>query len=228
MLLTVTLGARELGSVHPLALAPPKGGGPTVLLLAGRSWRIVDVDWQRRKVNVVAAEMLGRSRWLGGGRPASFAICRAAEAILAGSNPGCTLSRRAEARLAELRDELPFIDGETLPIVSSVGRSTRVWTFAGALANAAIANGLSIADTRSDDFGLFVRSADASRVAAAIGKLDASTLSVPLSEPMIRELKFGSCLPEDLAATVVEDRLSDHAGVAVTLRRSRRVIRSSG
>src|SRR4051794_3548182 len=94
----------------PLALAAPRDGGPTVVLLAGRSWRVVDVDWPRRRGVVAAAGMPGPSRFLGGGRPASIATCRAAEAILAGSDPGCVLSRRADARLSELRDELPFID----------------------------------------------------------------------------------------------------------------------
>lgn len=228
MLLTVTVGAQELGSVHPLALASPKDGGPTVVLLAGRSWRVVDVDWPRRRVTVMAAEVLGRSRWLGGGRPASYATCRAAEAILAGSDPGCTLSRRAEARLSELRDELPFVDGETLPIVSGADQSTRVWTFAGALANATLASGLNGAAVRSDDFGISLKSADGARLAEAISELDPRSLRVPLPDNAISELKFGSCLPDDLAAIVVEDRLSDRAGVAATLRRNLRVIVSLG
>lgn len=223
MLLSVTLGAQELGSVHPVALTTPRDGGPTVVLLAGRSWRVVDVDWPRRRVAVVAVDGSGRSRWLGGGRPASFATCRAAEAILAGSDPGCALSRRADARLSELRDELPFVDGETLPVVSDANGSTRVWTFAGALANAAIVGGLK-ASARSDDFGVSVRSADASCVADAIAELDPRSLRVPVPDHAIGELKFGSCLPDDLAAAVVEDRLSDCAGVDATLHRNRRVI----
>jgi ATP-dependent Lhr-like helicase len=125
-----------------------------------------------------------------------------------------------------LRDELPFVDGETLPVVSGADGWTRVWTFAGALANAAIASGLKAAAARSDDFGVSVRSVDVSRVDYAIAELDPNTLRVPVPEDAIRELKFGSCLPADLAAAVVEDRLSDRAGVAATLRRSRRMIRN--
>jgi len=214
--------------VHPLALASPKDGGPTVVLLAGRSWRVVDVDWPRRRVTVVAAEMPGRSRWLGSGRPASFATCRAAEAVLAGSDPGCALSRRAEARISELRDELPFVDGETLPIVSDTDGSTRIWTFAGALANATIASGLNGAAVRSDDFGISLKSADGARVAEAISELEPRSLRVPVPDNVISELKFGSCLPADLAASLVEDRLSDRLGVAATLCRSRRVIVNLG
>ena len=95
MLLSVMFGRTELGAVHPLALAPSRDDEPIVILLAGRSWRVVDVDWPRRRVSVVAAAGEGRARWLGGGRPASFAVCRAAEAVVAGAAPGCGLSRRA-------------------------------------------------------------------------------------------------------------------------------------
>jgi ATP-dependent Lhr-like helicase len=228
MLLTVTLGATELGSVHPLALTPPRDGGPTVVLLAGRSWRVVDVDWPRRRVSVAAADMPGRSRWLGGARPASFSVCRAAESVLAGSEPGCALSRRAEGRLSVLRDELPFVDGVALPVVTGADGSTRIWTFAGGLANAALAYGLKGPAARPDDFGVAVRSADAGRVATAIAELDAASLRMPVSENAVRELKFGSCLPAEMAAAVMEARLSDPAGIAATLGRQRRVILSRG
>src|SRR4051812_12170434 len=65
MLLTVMFGHIELGVVHPLGLAPPRDEQPIIILLAGRSWRVVDVDWPRRRVSVIAAESEGRARWLG-------------------------------------------------------------------------------------------------------------------------------------------------------------------
>src|SRR5258708_31536724 len=66
MLLSVIFGRTELGAVHPLAVAPSRDDGPIVILVAGRSWRVVDVDWPRRRVSVVAAQGEGRARWLGG------------------------------------------------------------------------------------------------------------------------------------------------------------------
>ena len=88
MLLSVIFGRTELGSIHPLALAPPRDGEPNVILLAGRSWRVKNVDWSRRRVSVVAAPGEGKARWLGGGRPASYALCRSAEAVVAGADSG--------------------------------------------------------------------------------------------------------------------------------------------
>jgi ATP-dependent Lhr-like helicase len=118
MLLSVMAGQVELGAVHPLAVVPSRDGEPIIILLSGRSWRVVDVDWPRRRVAVVAAQEAGKARWLGGGRPASFAVSRAAEAVVAGRGPECSLSRRAASKLDEIRDRLPFIDGTAVPVGS--------------------------------------------------------------------------------------------------------------
>ena len=55
---------------------------------------------------------------------------------------GVTLSRRAGAALDGLRQEMPFLDGESLPIVAS-DDEVRIWTFAGGRANAMLAAGMS-------------------------------------------------------------------------------------
>ena len=94
--------------------------------------------------------------------------------------------------------------------------------------NATIASGLNGAAVRSDDFGISLKSADGARVAEAISELEPRSLRVPVPDNAISELKFGSCLPADLAASLVEDRLSDRSGVAATLRRNRRVIVNLG
>ncbi len=103
MLLSVMFGRTELGAVHPLALSRPRDNEAIVILLAGRSWRVVDVDWPKRRVSVVAAQGDGQARWLGGGRPASYAVCRAAESVVAGTAAGCKLSRRATSKLEEVQ-----------------------------------------------------------------------------------------------------------------------------
>jgi hypothetical protein len=41
MLLSVMQGHSELGTVHPLALTSPREGEPLVILLAGRSWKVM-------------------------------------------------------------------------------------------------------------------------------------------------------------------------------------------
>src|SRR3984893_13085417 len=54
MLLAVRHGRAELGSVHPASRAR-RDDAPIVILLGGRSWRVVGVDWARRTADVLPA-----------------------------------------------------------------------------------------------------------------------------------------------------------------------------
>ena len=47
LMLTVHHGTAELGTVHPANLARSREDGAPVLLLGGRSWEVVEVDWPR-------------------------------------------------------------------------------------------------------------------------------------------------------------------------------------
>jgi ATP-dependent helicase Lhr and Lhr-like helicase len=227
MLLSVLFGRTELGAIHPLAVAPLRDDEPIVILLAGRSWRVVDVDWPRRRVSVVAAEGEGRARWLGGGRPASFAVCRAAEAVIAGAAPGCGLSRRATAKLEEVREQLPFIDGTMIPIVNNGQNIFRIWTFAGGLTNAALAQVIPGPTTRSDDFCITIRAGSSAAAIDSLSKADAVRVRPSFSSEMISELKFGSCLPEKIATSTIEARLLDRDGMQRTLARTPRLLHSA-
>jgi ATP-dependent helicase Lhr and Lhr-like helicase len=218
MLLTVIFGRAELGSVHPLALALPRNGDPAVILLAGRSWRVTDVDWPRRRVSVVAAPGDGRARWLGGGRAASYDLCRSAEAVVAGAEPGCELSRRAASKLDQIREQLSFVDGTTIPIVDNGHESFRIWTFGGGLTNAALADALS-GPTRSDDFCISAKAQSATAAADAFLRLSAVRIDPSISSALTRELKFTSCLPEKISSSTIRARLLDRDGIKATLAR---------
>ena len=224
MLLSVTFGRTELGAIHPLAVAPLPDGEPIVILLAGRSWRVVDVNWPRRRVSVVAAEGEGRARWLGSGRPASFAVCRAAEAVIAGAAPGCRLSRRAVSKLEEVQERLPFVDATTIPIVHNGQDIFRIWTFAGGLANAALAQVIPGAGSRSDDFCITIRGGSDAAAIKSLSKIETVWVRPLVSSEMIRELKFGSCLPEKIATSTIEARLLDRDGIQKTLARTPRLL----
>src|SRR5262249_31564522 len=60
---TVLYGRQELGSVHEVTFLARQEGGPVVLLLAGRSWRLKHLDWKRRQAFVEPDDQGGRSRW---------------------------------------------------------------------------------------------------------------------------------------------------------------------
>jgi ATP-dependent Lhr-like helicase len=224
MLLSVMFGRTELGAVHPLAVARSRDDEPIVILLAGRSWRVLEVDWARRRVSVVAAQGEGRARWLGSGRPASYAVCRAAEAVVAGAEPGCALSRRAASRLEEVREQLSFVDASRVPIVLNGHDHFRIWTFAGGLTNAALAQAIPGPIARSDDFCVSIRAESAAAAIDAFSRLDAVRIRPLVSTELIRALKFTTCLSEKIAASTIEARLLDRIGIQATLNRKARIL----
>ena len=229
LLLTVQHGATELGTVHPASLALRADGSAPILLLAGRSWTVTAVDWRRRALTVVPAANGGRSRWLGGGRPMPASTSAAAERIVAGLAPACLLSSRASRRLAEIRDELPFIDAESLPVVRAQDGRTTVWLFGGGLASASLARALPLAGCAVvgwDDFSVTVMGSLSETVTRALGSMSLAEAYPALPEAIRSGLKFGLCLPEALAhavlkvrttvTEVVSDRISRHVRSIVT------------
>ena len=60
---TVLHGRAEIGRTDPVLLTD-RIEGPRLLLLAGQSWRVIWIDWKRRRCFVEPAESGGRARWL--------------------------------------------------------------------------------------------------------------------------------------------------------------------
>ena len=227
LLLLVRHGSADLGTVHPASLVRSSTGEPTVLSLAGRSWKVTDVDWRTRTVGVVPHDVGGRSRWLGSSRAMSETVCRTIERIVAGGEPACRLSRRAEAELALIRDQLPFVDKATLPVVASANGRTVIWTFAGGAATASIAASLTsqgLAVTGSDDLTISLRSKDMDGIAKALRNIDSGSAYPRLPDDLGAALKFGLCLPADIIGGVLKARTSDSAAVEVALQREVRLI----
>lgn len=221
LLLAIHHGALELGTVHPASLARRPGEPASILMLGGRSWRVVDVDWPRRRASVVPAEGGGRSRWIGGGRLLPSSICRAEERVIAGAEPGCRLSRRAAERLSEIREGLEFVDGRSLPLVADGGEVT-AWLFAGGLVSASIARALtegSISVAGWDDVSVTARIGDIETLSGAMGKVNTATARPALPDDLVTALKFGLCLPTDVAEAVIVARTSDPEEVAGAISR---------
>ena len=70
-LFQVTWGRKELGFVHESTFFN-KQNKPSVLLLAGRSWKTTHLDWRRRIAHVEPSDERGKSRWLGEGQFLSY------------------------------------------------------------------------------------------------------------------------------------------------------------
>jgi ATP-dependent Lhr-like helicase len=211
LILTVFHGPLELGSVHPASLARPPDGSAPVLLLGGRSWKVVDVDWPRRRVSVTSADTGGRSRWLGTGRMLPYSICRAQERIIVGAEPECRLSQRATARLSDVRANWEFINGCSLPLVSDGDGKVTAWLFAGGLVSASLARVLSHAGITTagwDDVSVTARTNDIEMLSRALLQIDPSAAHPALPPDIAIALKFGLCLPAHVAEAVLVARTS--------------------
>lgn len=226
MLLIVHYGATELGTIQPASLGMSGGENP-VLLLGGKSWKVTNIDWPRRRVDVIPVQSGGKSRWLGGGRNLTAKVSHAAEWVVAGNNPECTLSHRAITRLSEIRERLAFVDGRSLPVVLEEARRVRVWCFAGGLATAALAQCLrriGTAVASHDDFSISVKASDSALVADALTRMDVSSVQPNLPDDIASALKFSLCLPDQVIRAVLSLRLADTASVSEILSRSTKLV----
>ena len=145
-LFTVLHGRAELGQVHDASFLV-RGGREPVLLLAGRSWRVTNLDWPRRLAYVEPSEMPGRSQWLGSPGALHFDLCRAIRRVLVTGHCPASLSARAADRLANLQRDFPWLVDDATTIVRDPDGDIRWWTFAGLRSNAAVSAALGAATT---------------------------------------------------------------------------------
>lgn len=221
----VFYGPEELGSVHESTFLDP-AGGPAVLLLAGRSWRVTWVDWRRRRAHVEPGDGGGRSRWRGDGQPLSREVCRAVFETLAGRDEPAYWSRRARAAIAAVRDQFDFLEpGRT--VLTGEGGEQTWWTFAGGRANRALAAAVSaqLAEpARADNFAVRF-AAPAAVAAAAVDRARALPVATPDPDPAAaRGLKFSACLGDDLAGLVLRERMADPGAIREVITPSTTVI----
>ena len=187
-----------------------------VLVLAGRSWAVVHVDWGRRIVQVEPTDAPGVARWSGNAQPLGTAVARGIREILLGSDPpGVTLSQRAAERLARLRAEHSWVRPDTTTLIVEGSGRARWWTFAGWRANLWLAR--ASADLRHEvaaiddltialDPGTTLEQLRQATSAATKKPVDVTPWITPGA---IEGLKFSDCLPRRLATEVVTRRLAD-------------------
>lgn len=132
-------GRKEIGQVHQHSFQT-NNKGPAILALAGQSWHVTHIDWNRRIAYVEPSNQKGKSRWMGGGQPMHFELCQAVVRVLVQEPEGFSISERGKSLLAELRDEFDWLEpGKTFLIRNEKG-DVRWWTFAGGHFNSRIAS----------------------------------------------------------------------------------------
>jgi ATP-dependent Lhr-like helicase len=221
-LFSVRHGRTEVGLVPDEALfvRPPGGDrGPTVLLLAGKGWHVLSVDWRRRVIQVEPTDQPGVARWNGGSARLGAELARGVRDVLTGSEPsGVTLSRRAVDQLDEVRDTYRWARADRTILVND-GR-VRWWTFAGQHANTWLASLLPDLRTEVTAFdGLSVAldsTVDLARLGDALQAVDAGEASLAgwISEEAVENLKFSDCVPPGGLVLEIASRVRDDASVA--------------
>jgi len=219
-LFRVLHGRNELGEVHRTSFEVKQNEVP-IIVLAGRSWVVKHLDWDARIAYVEPNPGDGKSRWPGDGQPLRTALCHAIRDVLVGDPVPATLSSRATAELARVREEFSWVERDTTVVVRTA-KDQAWWTFAGLLANASLR--AELADlarptARGDNLAIALEETATSatldvRVAGLRG---ASAYPPPVAPAAIDGLKFSRCLPQAIALKCLQARLTDTDGRAAAL-----------
>jgi ATP-dependent Lhr-like helicase len=191
-LLTGRCGSAEVGYIDPTVLT---GEEPhRLLLLAGRSWLVKEIDWTKRTVWLEPAKEGGKARWMGGARSLSQEVCQGIRsALVEGASPAVYLSQRGKIELAALQEELA-LSPDAQFMSRGEGSQTRTWTFAGTKQNRTYARTAAHGGGRIKFDALSVQAPAAALVHEAGG--DAA---VQLTDEELRAfaegVKFASCVP---------------------------------
>jgi ATP-dependent Lhr-like helicase len=194
MLLTGRHGASEVGYIDPTVLTGEQDN--RILLLAGRSWHVKEVEWPKRIVWLEPAQEGGKARWMGGARSIGRDVCQAIKSVLALGAPSIVLlSQRAKTTLRELVEELPISVEANFMMTKSDVAPQKTWTFCGTRANRTWAYLASIG-------GQKIRF-DAMSIQTPISKLNIpQKIVLRLTEADISEfaesIKFAECVPRSL------------------------------
>jgi ATP-dependent Lhr-like helicase len=221
-LVSVRQGRVEIGQVPDLAITAALGmkPGPPRLLLAGRSWKVNDIDWKRRVAQVDPADEKASVRFPGLAQPLSYELCQAVAEVLGGATlDPVAISTRAAAKLGELRDSMPRAQASRTLLVRDA-EGLRWFTFAGLRANLELAARLDTLRsqiTQRDNLSITL-DPDVGResLEAARSSPTPSLALAHLVEDVAGALKLQNALPETLVRDIMVERLTDPDSVTKT------------
>lgn len=225
---TVLAGRNEVGTIGTDLLVE-EVDGPRVLLLAGRSWVVTHVDWQRRRCFVEPVDSGGRAKWSGLGGGVSYEIAQGMRTVLLGHDPdGVTLTKRAQSTLDDLRasyTESVAADASMLALPSS--GTGRWWTWAGTAGNRTLHASLPhVVDPRQRIDEKSLRLLPGVTAGDVSDALDQVTWRTPeVAANAVSGLKFSAALPPGLAERTLAERLGDRTGARAVLDSPRRIYR---
>lgn len=207
-LLLGRFGNVEVGFIDPTMLAGDKE--IRLILLAGKSWLITEVDWKRQTVWLEPAKEGGTARWMGSGRTLSRDIAQSIFAALhEGAGSHTVISKRARFEIEEILEFIPETYGTAgLVIIKNESGGARLWTFGGTRANRTIAKTIqSITEIRRvDALGIDLKV----QIETKGLRTEFSVSGLQFSSDEIKErskpIKFADCLPEVLLLEIIRMR----------------------
>jgi len=202
-LLTGRCGSAEVGYIDPTVLT---GEEPQrLILLAGRSWLVKEIEWSKRIVWLEAAKEGGKARWMGGARSLSREVCQGIRtALVDGPSDAVYLSQRSKIELMALTEELA-ISADAHFMSRLDGVIVRTWTFAGTRENRTYARAASIGGTRVKFDALSVQ-APADALTFGHGQGMALALTPEEQAAFAEGIKFALCVPGDLLLRTITSR----------------------
>ena len=204
-LLLGRFGSVEVGYIDPTMLTGEKQD--RLILLAGKSWRITDVDWKRKTVWLEPAKEGGKARWTGSGRTLSREIAQSIfRALRQGSGEHVVISKRARLEIDKVMEDWPDTGNNlSMAITRNDSGAARLWTFGGTRANRSIAKQIqTMVEVRHvDAIGLDLKTPiDPSELSADLlaTELQFSTAEI---KNLAKPIKFSECLPASLLLQIV-------------------------
>lgn len=201
-------GKVEVGFIDPMMLTGDKEN--RLILLAGKSWLIVDVDWKRQTVWLEPAKEGGKARWTGSGRNLSRAMAQAImRAVHDGVGEHTVISKRARVQLEQIAQFIPDLGANTVvSLTQEQSGAVRLWSFAGTRANRTIAKQVQCTTEvkRIDALGLDLRwGIDTTKV-----NFDLAVEDLPFSADEVTDcakpIKFSDCVPATLLLEIIRLR----------------------
>jgi ATP-dependent Lhr-like helicase len=211
-------GKVEVGFIDPTMLTGDKQN--RLILLAGKSWLIVDVDWKRQTVWLEPAKEGGKARWTGSGRNLSRAMAQAImRAVHDGAGEHTIISKRARVQLDQIAKFIPDLGADTfVSLVQEQSGAVRLWSFAGTRANRTIAKQVQCTTEikRIDALGLDLRwGIDTTEV-----NFDLAVEDLPFSVDEVKDcakpIKFSNCVPATLLLEIIRLRQFEPAKARAT------------
>jgi ATP-dependent helicase Lhr and Lhr-like helicase len=229
--LRVLYGAQEIGMVDAFFLQD-EDRRSAAFVLAGRPWRIVNVNWKGGTCEVEPTEHGAYPRWYGRPVLLSRAVCAAMRDVLIGEDVRPLWSKRAAAAIQQLRESHSFLQDEAAPLTNEHDGSIKWWTFAGGRGNrllaAALQARLGEKVTAGNEALRFSGEASKSAVAVRAALREVATGPALTWEDAAcwtdvsanaRVSKFQPCLPAAVEQQLVARELMDVDDAAYTLRR---------